>query len=666
MSKSTILLFFAIIISSTVIAQDKITDSLKNVLAHSKADTSKVNTLIALSKSFSGSAPEVSLSYATQAKDLAVKLKFKKGQAYALKFIGIYYYNQAKTVETLDNWQQSLALFRLVKDKAGEASILSNIGSLYYNQADDANALEYYLQSLKIAEDIGDKLRMATALQNIGNVYLRKKATQGKALKYLLRALPLAEELKNHDAIVVTLTNLGEVYLTMGKVDSSLYYYQKGLAASNNNEEVSSAFILNNIGRAYAKKGNFDLAIGYQKQSVALAKKFNAKFFMGKSLLGLADTYSAKGDVQAALEAYKQAEPLLVEAHAVEELRDTYSGLTNAYAKLGNYNKAYTYQTLFGNFKDTIYNTETDKKLASLQFDFDLWKKQSEIVSLTKDQKLKDLDLQKQKTTRNALAVGFTLLLILAFVIYNGYRNKAKTNIILDKQKAQIENLMHNILPSEVATELQAKGSATPRHYDSVSVLFTDFKSFTSLADKLTPQELLEELNDSFIAFDDIIEKHGLEKIKTIGDAYMCAGGIPTPNETHAVDMVKAGLEMQQYITGKNKKRSAAGLPPWELRIGIHVGPVVAGVVGKKKYAYDIWGNTVNIASRMESNGAPGQVNISANTYDLVKGRFNCTHRGKIMAKNVGEIDMYFVAENAEREYIIVEHQIEKEEIKES
>src|SRR5262249_38720427 len=150
-----------------------------------------------------------------------------------------------------------------------------------------------------------------------------------------------------------------------------------------------------------------------------------------------------------------------------------------------------------------------------------------------------------------------------------------------------------NILPLEVARELQEHGQAKPKFFDVVSVLFTDFKSFTKMADSLSPQEIVTELNECFVAFDDIIDKYGLEKIKTIGDSYMCAGGIPTPDNNHPIRMVQAGLEIKEYIKKRNEIRKSLGLPPWELRIGIHVGPIVAGVVGRKKYAYDIWGSTV-------------------------------------------------------------------------
>ena len=314
-----------------------------------------------------------------------------------------------------------------------------------------------------------------------------------------------------------------------------------------------------------------------------------------------------------------------------------------AYANSADYGNAFKYQSLFSNIKDTLYNIDTDKKLGSLQFDFDMQKKQGEINLLTKDKAFSELQVKRQKLAKNAFAGGLLLVFFIAILIFRNYRAKVKTNRILDQQKVQIEQLLLNILPVEVAKELQDKGAATPRNYESVSVMFTDFKGFTTLADKLSPGELVEELNTCFIAFDNIIGKYKLEKIKTIGDSYMCAGGIPTPDEQQVYNMVKASLEIQQYIIANNERRMDEGLEPWDLRIGIHVGPVVAGVVGKKKYAYDIWGSTVNIASRMESNGAPGQVNISASTYELVKNEFECSYRGKIHAKNVGEIDMYFV-----------------------
>jgi class 3 adenylate cyclase len=218
---------------------------------------------------------------------------------------------------------------------------------------------------------------------------------------------------------------------------------------------------------------------------------------------------------------------------------------------------------------------------------------------------------------------------------------KQSEEIALEKQKS--ETLLHNILPEEVAQELKEKGSATPKHYELITVLFTDFKGFTNIAEKISPTEVIENLNTCFLAFDNICDKYGLEKIKTIGDSYMCAGGLPIANTTNPVDVVLAGLEMQDFMAKWIAEKQARGQEVWELRLGIHSGEAVAGVVGKNKFAYDIWGDTVNLASRMESSGEVGKVNISGTTYALIKDKFVCTFRGKIQAKNKGEVAMYFV-----------------------
>ena len=220
----------------------------------------------------------------------------------------------------------------------------------------------------------------------------------------------------------------------------------------------------------------------------------------------------------------------------------------------------------------------------------------------------------------------------------------------VEKQKKRSDDLLLNILPEEVAEELKTKGSAEAQLIEEVTVLFTDFKGFTQLSEKLTPKELVSEINECFSAFDHIMQKYGVEKIKTIGDSYMAAGGLPTKNTTHAIDVINSSLEIQKFMQQHKAKREAEGRLFFDIRIGVHSGPVIAGIVGVKKFAYDIWGDTVNTASRMENSGEPGKINISGTTYELVKDlpagearKFNCVHRGKITAKGKGEIDMYFV-----------------------
>jgi len=218
----------------------------------------------------------------------------------------------------------------------------------------------------------------------------------------------------------------------------------------------------------------------------------------------------------------------------------------------------------------------------------------------------------------------------------------------LEEEKQKSESLLLNILPAETASELMKYGKATARSYDKVSVMFADIKGFSKIAEQLSPEILVQEIDRYFKAFDDIITKYGIEKIKTIGDAYLCVSGLPANLENSTDKAIMAAIEMQEFVNGIKKERSKSGEPFFEVRIGIHTGPVVTGVVGNKKFAYDIWGNTVNIAARMEQNSEPGKINISEETWNEVKTKFNCQFRGPVDAKNIGKLNMYFVERMAE------------------
>lgn len=202
---------------------------------------------------------------------------------------------------------------------------------------------------------------------------------------------------------------------------------------------------------------------------------------------------------------------------------------------------------------------------------------------------------------------------------------------------------MLNILPAKIAEELKARNEVEPRHYDSATIMFTDFEGFTRFAEAAEPRTLVNDLNQYFSAFDDIIERHNLEKLKTIGDAYMCAGGLPEENRSHPADACRAALEIQDFMARTNRQREKMRMPPWALRIGIHTGPVMAGVVGKQKFTYDIWGDAVNVAARIESNGEAGRIALSESTYHRVKEQFECEHRGPVEAKNKGPLETYFL-----------------------
>ena len=274
---------------------------------------------------------------------------------------------------------------------------------------------------------------------------------------------------------------------------------------------------------------------------------------------------------------------------------------------------------------------------------------------LERVQREQEYQQQKQATFRQFVyGIGSMLLLILG-ILGASWLFARRTNRRLNAQNQQIQaqnkeieaergksdKLLLNILPDEVARELKTSGYATPRHYDSATVVFTDFVNFTRLSAQLSPDKLIDELDECFLAFDEICEKHGLEKIKTIGDAYMFAGGLPVPNDTHPQDAVRAALEMLEWLDKRNRENDRAVFH--EMRIGIHTGPVVAGVVGKNKFAYDIWGDAVNLAARLEEHGEPGRLNISKATADAVKHLFKVVPRGKKEVYNKGLVEMYFV-----------------------
>lgn len=258
---------------------------------------------------------------------------------------------------------------------------------------------------------------------------------------------------------------------------------------------------------------------------------------------------------------------------------------------------------------------------------------------------------------RSVAAIVFYVLLflLLAWSVYEQMRYRfARTQYMLEQiintrteelimEKEKTESLLANVLPKNTANELIAKGKVTKTKYNFVTVLFSDIQGFTKIAEETNPEVLIDELDKFFFHFDSVVEKYGIEKIKTIGDAYMCAGGIPEKNRTNPVEVVLAALEMQEYMNKLKLSSEFEGMKLWDIRIGIHTGTVVAGVVGQKKLSYDIWGDTVNTASRMESSGEPGKINISGTTFEFVKDFFICTHRGKMPVKYKGEIDMYFV-----------------------
>ena len=237
------------------------------------------------------------------------------------------------------------------------------------------------------------------------------------------------------------------------------------------------------------------------------------------------------------------------------------------------------------------------------------------------------------------LIIALAAFLVTHFLYHANLRSEEKLKL----ERMKTDQLLLNILPETIAAELKQNGKSEPVHFDCATIMFIDFKGFTQIAENLTPRELVTELDACFTQFDKITERYKLEKLKTIGDAYMCAGGIPKINATHAIDCCLAAMEIRAFMNQVKEIKQGLGVPYWELRLGIHSGALMAGVVGEKKFAYDVWGDTVNTASRMESSGTVGKINLSSVTFDLVKDYFECEYRGEVEAKNKGKMKMYYL-----------------------
>jgi len=426
-------------------AQTSQIDSLKAVLESSKEDTSKVNTLIEICVSEYRSSPADAIAYGNEALALADKLDYKKGLAQAFKYIGMGHYFLGDYWETINLWQQSLSYFEAINDIEGISNILNNLGAVYWAQGNDTRALEYYLMSLKAAEQTTDTIRILNARFNIGTLYLKEDSTHNQAKEYYLAALPLVESLGDHDAEGNAYVNLGEIYYVKGELDSALYYYERSLDAYKLSNSGNIPVAMTSIGKVYMQREEYTRAIEIQNEAYEIAEMSDAKLKMTTSLLGLAETYVLQGDITSSISTNRKAEIIAEGIGARNELRAVYEGLAGSYAELSDYNNAFKYQTLLTDIKDSLYITDKDRKLQSMQFNHELETREGQIELLTTDKLLQIAIIQKQKFVKNTFLVGLIVvpfgLIILFFAIRFYRQNKyvKKINVQINDQKDEIE-----------------------------------------------------------------------------------------------------------------------------------------------------------------------------------------------------------------------------------
>jgi len=574
------------------------------------------------------------------------EIEDKKGLSKVLNNIGVMYSNQGNFRKALEYHLRSLKIKEEIPDKSGMAGTMNNIGLIYMNQGDYPKALNYFQQSLKIKEEFSDKGGTAQTLNNIGLIYLRQGDTT-KALECFHRCLNICEEIYHKRGLAGILSNIGLIYINQHNYPQALEYYEQSLKIQ---EEISDkkgmATTFNNIGEIYMNLGDYSRSMEYFQKCLKIYEEISEKRGLAGTLTNIGRLNNKQGDHAQALVWCNKGLQASEEINILEEQKNACQCLYDAYKAMGIGNKALEYHERIGMFEDSLQAEETSKKLHQLEFA----RQMLEDSLIREKEKLRvqiehEAEVRKKNRTRNMFILAALFLLIGAVGLHRRMLYIRKAKRAIENEKERSDKLLLNILPTDIAEELKEKGRADARNFETVSILFSDFKEFTQISEKLSAKELVGEINTCFEPFDAICEKYGIEKIKTIGDSYMAAGGLPVPTEDSVKKTVLAGLEMVGFMIKRKQEREAEGNICFEMRVGIHTGPVVAGIVGVSKFQYDIWGDTVNIASRIENAGEVGKVNISRSTYELIKEdpTFKFQSRGKVKAKGKGDIEMWFV-----------------------
>ena len=495
----------------------------------------------------------------------------------------------------LDSFLESLKFAQRSNNTAGVGATTISIADSYSLLGNSETSQVYYERGIKILRTVNDTISLATAVLNAGEEFLRS-GNYDKALEYTKEAGPLFQALDHSLGYAYYLGNLGRIYAELGEND---------LAKENINEAIT---LLQELQQAYP----ISEYLFYMSEIYGKQKYYSEAFDYAQRSLELATQYGLKDQI----------------ANANLQL----SELSEA---TGNYANAHTYYQTHIVYRDSIKNLETVRQMADLRLNFEVSQKQLEV----------DLLAQQRKNQNIIIISTITAMILIGLLALGLYKRNIfieKMTRIIKREKKRSDSLLLNILPEETARELKNYGKVKAKRFDSVSVLFTDFCNFTYKSENLSPEILVESVDYYYSHFDEIMEKYGLEKIKTLGDSYMCAGGIPFPVQDNAHKILMAALEILLFVKEAKNKRSGEEVR-FEIRIGVNTGPLVAGVVGSKKFAYDIWGDTVNIAARMESCSEAGRINISENTYELVKDHFVCEYRGELEVKSKGMMKMYFV-----------------------
>ncbi len=606
--------------------------------------TETVNALNQQAESKLNQQPAEAMSLATQAKDEAVKAAYKKGEARAITLMGVAAYKVDDYEKSSLLILQSLDLAEQLKDTTEIAFAKYWKANLELNRGQYAQALDLYQSVLEISTAVNDKKNMARALDGKATIYEALNETD-KALEFYQQSLKTAQEANFIEWYPGINFSLANIALSQGKTDEAIAQFNTSIQESEAVGNINNkANCLQQLASIYYSKNDSKKAMDYVQQAMEFFQQTGSQSSFSYSRLLMSTILLQDKEYDMSIDMARMS---LEEGKAKDEAqlqKDAAEVLYYAYNAKGDKAKALEYHILFHQLSEKAHNQDLAKKLTrmELQSKFENERKIAAAQRAASEAEL-NAQIENQKLMKKASLIGIGLLSVIALLAIFAFFQKQKDNRLIAAEKKKSDELLLNILPAEIAQELKDSGKSKAKNYERATVLFADIKNFTGAAESMNPEQLVEEIDFYFQKFDNIVGKYNIEKIKTIGDAYLCVGGLPVPDHDNAINVVQAALDMQIFMEQVQQQRKQEGKIYFEIRIGIHTGPLVAGIVGLRKFAYDIWGDTVNVAARMEQHGEEGRINITGSTYELVKDKFACTYRGKIEAKNKGEIDMYFV-----------------------
>jgi len=553
--------------------------------------------------------------------------------------LGIAYRKLGIYDRALSYYKMALELDMERLDTQSIAISYNNLGSAYQSLGKYDSAIFYLEKSIELKKTRGDSASIAITLNNIGVIY----KTWGKydaAVAYFEEALKIDRSLGKVEEIPKRLNHIGLAYNGQKKYTKALEIFNEALEMANeqNNQELIGG-IYANMGAGYLNLQQDEQAIHYLQLSLNIYEKLLDQASVATVLANLADIYTRQRLYNKAMDNLSRSTKIAESINLRNQEKKNYLAYSEIYTSMGNYSEALNYYKKYVAIKDTLYSEEIHKQITDFEIRYEVEKKDIEINLLKQKDVIQALTIKKQKIFRNSLIGGLALLSLLISVILWSLQQKRRHAKVIANEMAKSDKLLLNILPLEIANDLKETGQTNPRLYKDVTVCFTDMVGFTEQSVKLEPKLLIDELNTIFTAFDNIVEKNNCERIKTIGDSYLAVCGLPGANANHAENIVHSAIEMIQYLEKKNIESQIE----WRMRIGIHSGNVIAGVVGIKKYIYDVFGDTINTASRLESASEPMKINVSEATYTLVKDKFRFEPRGEVEVKGKGRIRMYFI-----------------------